>query len=219
MPSAAPAGTSAPVVSGTATRGATLTASPGAWNPAGTSYAYQWQRSTNGGSGWSNITGAGASSYTLATADAKAEVRVIVTASNAYGKAAAASAPTGAVRASPPANTTVPTVIGTAQSGAKLSATTGSWAGTGNSYAYQWQRKSGSGFVNIAGAKKQMYVAAQADQGATLRVVVTAANSDGTVTKASAATKAVASTSRAAATALKVTAKARPKKSVSKKKH
>ena len=38
--------------------GPDLTASTGTWNPAPSSYAYQWQRSTDGGNTWTNIAGA-----------------------------------------------------------------------------------------------------------------------------------------------------------------
>ena len=66
--SGAPVNTSPPVISGTPRRGQVLTVSA-AWNPAGTSYAYQWQRSTDGVT-WTTI-GANASSYTLTTRRAR----------------------------------------------------------------------------------------------------------------------------------------------------
>ena len=78
--SGAPVNTSPPVINGTPRRGQVLTVSA-AWNPAGTSYTYQWQRSTDGVT-WTTI-GANASSYTLTTAERDARVRVTVTATNA----------------------------------------------------------------------------------------------------------------------------------------
>ena len=87
-----PAATAAPTLSGTAGAGDALTASPGTWSPAASSYAYQWQLSTNGGSTWTAITGATSSSYTLPAADQGDSVRVIVTATNTYGSASADSA-------------------------------------------------------------------------------------------------------------------------------
>src|SRR5262245_15662913 len=55
--------------------------------------------------------------------------------------AALAGAASGAVSASPPANTAAPTTSGTARAGQVLSATSGSWSGTTPMiFSYQWQR-------------------------------------------------------------------------------
>ena len=72
--SGAPVATSPPVINGVLRRGQVLTIG-GAWNPAGTSYSYQWQRSTDGGITWTTI-GSDSSSYTLTAADREARVRV-----------------------------------------------------------------------------------------------------------------------------------------------
>ena len=83
-----------PVVSGTAQSGQTLSASTGSWS--GTqplSFAYQWQRC---GSGCVNV-GSNSSSYLLSSADVGSTVRVVVTASNSAGSAAATSLATGVV--------------------------------------------------------------------------------------------------------------------------
>ena len=61
--SGAPVSTTAPVITGTPARGSVLTASTGTWAPAGTTYIYQWQRSSSG-SAWTNISGATGSTYT-----------------------------------------------------------------------------------------------------------------------------------------------------------
>ena len=73
-----------PVISGTPRRGQVLTVTS-VWSPTGTSYAYQWQRSTDGVT-WTNI-GTSAASYTLTTAERGARIRVTVTATNAFGQA------------------------------------------------------------------------------------------------------------------------------------
>ena len=83
-----------PVISGTPRRGQVLTVTS-VWSPTGTSYAYQWQRSTDGVT-WTNI-GTNAASYTLTTAERGARVRVTVTATNAFGQASATSDPVGPV--------------------------------------------------------------------------------------------------------------------------
>ena len=93
--------------------------------------------------------------------------------------------------ASPPVNSSLPTITGTAQEGQTLTASNGSWAGvTPISYAYQWQRcnSSGSSCGSIAKATSQNYVASHGDVGRTIRVQVTATNADGTSQALSAAT-------------------------------
>lgn len=72
--STAPAATTAPQVTGTARVGGTLTASPGAWDVAGTSYAYQWLRDG------AAIAGATAATYRVVPADAGTALSVRVTA-------------------------------------------------------------------------------------------------------------------------------------------
>jgi hypothetical protein len=93
----APSNTTAPTVSGTAQQGQTLSASAGTWS--GTtpmSYAYQWQRCTSSTS-CSSISGATATSYTLASADVNYTVRARVIASNTHGSATAYSTRTATV--------------------------------------------------------------------------------------------------------------------------
>jgi hypothetical protein len=93
---AAPAGTAAPSVSGTASVGQTLTAEPGSWTGAPT-LAYQWQRCDQTGANCVDIAGATAQTYVVADADRGSTVRVAVTATNAAGSATAFSAPTPVV--------------------------------------------------------------------------------------------------------------------------
>jgi hypothetical protein len=186
--SAAPYNVSVPVITGTPGRGALLQASVGTWSPAPTSYGYQWQKLPSGSSTWVTVSGATTSSYTPALADENAKLRVQVTGTNAYGQLAALSAATAAVKASPPANTVAPKLTGTVRLGHPLSASPGAWSGTGNAYAYQWQRSTTSAWSNISGATGSTYIPANGDAGASLRVVVTASNPDGAVSVASAAT-------------------------------
>ena len=98
---ATPSSVSSPVISGTAKVGQTLSASTGTWTPSEPavpvykiSYGYRWQLCAPR---CSNIAGATASSLTLTAADAGKRVRVLVTASNAYGSGLAASSEVGAV--------------------------------------------------------------------------------------------------------------------------
>ncbi|MFN8222138.1 MAG: hypothetical protein U0R50_02695 [Gaiellales bacterium] len=90
-----------------------------------------------------------------------------------------------------PANTVLPAISGTAQVGSTLSLTDGTWTGTAPiTYAYQWQR-CGTSCAAIAGATAKTYAAVAADQGQTLRAVVTASNAAGSTAATSAATAAV----------------------------
>jgi hypothetical protein len=77
--------------------------------------------------------------------------------------------------------------------GQRLTANPGRWSPRAVSYTYQWQRstRGGSGWVKIAGATASIYTARSADVRARLRVVVTARNSSGLTTAASAATRTV----------------------------
>jgi hypothetical protein len=103
----APVNTVAPVVSGTATNGQTLSSTTGTWvgSPA-PSYTYQWQR------GGSNIGGATSSTYLLTNSDVGSTIRCVVTATNAVAAVSANSNSTAAVAAIVPGAP----VIGTATS-------------------------------------------------------------------------------------------------------
>jgi hypothetical protein len=76
-----------------------------------------------------------------------------------------------------PVNTTAPSIVGTATTGSTLTCTTGTWTGVPSpTYSYRWQRNG----ANITGAIAAAYVLQVADEGQTIRCVVTAANSQGT---------------------------------------
>ena len=95
--------------------------------------------------------------------------------------AAAAMAATNRSSAAP-SNTQPPVVSGTPEVGKKLTTTNGTWSGTTPlSFSYQWRRcdKTGGSCANISGATDNTYKLQGADGGHTLRVVVTAKNSDG----------------------------------------
>ena len=94
-----PSNTAVPVITGTATEGDTLTTSTGTWTGSPTSYSYQWQTSSTGTGGWSNISGATSSSYTIQSGDVGNYLSVAVTATNTNGSTTADSASTSQVRA------------------------------------------------------------------------------------------------------------------------
>jgi hypothetical protein len=208
-----PALVSAPTVSGTARDGSTLTADHGTWS--GTppiSYAYRWQRCDAGGGSCTDIAGATDSTYALTAEDVDHVVRVQVTATNAGGSATASSAPTPRVAARPPANTSPPSVSGTARDGATVTADRGTWSGTPPlTYAYQWQRcdASGEACTEIPAATGSTYELTSADVGRTVRVVVTATNAAGSASAPSAPTATVAASQPANTTAPGITGLAR----------
>jgi hypothetical protein len=69
-----------------------------------------------------------------------------------------------------PVNTAPPTISGTAAVGQTLTASPGTWNIDGLTFAYQWQKNG----ADIAGATGATYQVANADQGASITVVVTA---------------------------------------------
>lgn len=208
----APVNLTPPSISGTTQVGSSLTAAVGRWDGNGLKYGYQWMRCDSGGASCSAIGGATSSTTSLSSADLSATLRVVVTATNRNGSAAATSAATAAIASAPavqpplpplppppptitsPSVTSPPTITGTSQQGQTLTASTGSWNGTlPMTYSYQWQRcdSAGASCASVAGAIAGSYLLASADVGATIRVSLTATNAAGSATASSSATNAV----------------------------
>src|SRR2546423_8311470 len=139
---AAPSTTSLPSISGSARDGSTLRAFQGTWTGHPSSFTYQWVRCDTAGGSCTPVAGANSERYTVATADVDHRLRVTVTASNADGSGNATSRATEAVKASggAPKNTAAPTISGTQQEGATLTANKGNWSGATATFTYQWQR-------------------------------------------------------------------------------
>jgi hypothetical protein len=187
----APTNISLPATAGIAQAGQFLTASLGAWSNAPGGFAYQWQRCDATGAACTDRAGATAQSYPVASEDVGLTLRVAVRASNKYGSRTAFSLPTPIVSvAGAPINTQLPTISGTATVGQTLTGAPGSWSGSPTAFAYQWQRCSnqGTGCAAIAGATTESYTVASVDAGSTLRLVVTATNTAGSASAASAPT-------------------------------
>jgi hypothetical protein len=92
-----PATSSAPAITGVARTGETLTTSNGTWTGTPTSYAYQWQRSSSSGVGYSNIASAANNTYVLTDADIGKYIRVSVVATNSVGSTSVSSLATSIV--------------------------------------------------------------------------------------------------------------------------
>jgi hypothetical protein len=181
---AAPSNTTLPSISGSARDGSNLTASHGGWTGSPTSYAYAWLRCDSQGGNCATIGGATSRIYTVQTADVGSHLRVRVTATNGSGSGDATSRPTDVVKptGSAPKNTSPPTISGNPLEGATLTVGPGSWSGTPSPhFTYQWQRciGTGGGCSDIPGATGTTYVAGSADVAHTLRVNVTASNTNG----------------------------------------
>jgi hypothetical protein len=113
-----PANTVAPVVSGTATVGQTLSTTNGTWSGIPTpTFTYQWQRVTT------NISGATSSTYVLVAADVGSTIRCVVTATNTVGSTSANSNSTAAVAATVPGAPTIGTATATGSSTATVAYT------------------------------------------------------------------------------------------------
>ena len=153
---------------------------------------YQWQRNT--GSGFVNV-GTDQATYTLGDADVGGTVRVITSYTDQHGTAESkTSAATGVVANVNDAPTGTVTITGTVTEDQVLTANTATLAdadGLGTLH-YQWQRNSGSGFVNV-GTDQTTYTLGDADVGGTIRVITSYTDQRGAAeSKTSAATAAVA---------------------------
>jgi hypothetical protein len=191
----APSNITTPSVSGTAQDGQILSANQGTWwGSTPLSYTYQWQRCDATGANCQNISGATGPAYLVTSPDVGMTVLVVVTAQNSAGSAIASSAPTVVIQPASAMNTDMPSISGTAQVGWTLTASSGSWSGTPPIfYTYQWQDcdSTGANCQNISGATSASYTAAASDAGSTLAVEVTASNSAGQQSAASAPTQVV----------------------------
>lgn len=144
--------------------------------PAGTSYAYQWQRYT-AASGWRNIAGATTAGYQPVGGDAGKQIRVIVTVSAPrYTSISRTSA--GAVVQTGDAltPTSSPLIFGTPRVASSPIVKTGTWSAPGATFSYQWQSASAAigPFTAIAGATSGTFKIPEALYGQYLRVAVTA---------------------------------------------
>ena len=178
---AVPVNTVLPAITGTASVGNTLTASNGIWTDADgdiPTYSYQWKRGvTNVGTG---------NSYNLTTADAHANITVVVTADDDNGGTPSATSAITTVDNAVPVNTVLPAITGTASVGNSLTASAGTWTdadGDTPTYSYQWKR----GVTNVGTGNN--YNLTTADAHASITVVVTANDGNGgTPTETSTAT-------------------------------
>ncbi|MEU4419060.1 SdrD B-like domain-containing protein [Actinoplanes sp. NPDC024001] len=125
----------APSISGTVAVGSTVKAAPGTWNPAATSYRYQW--AANGVA----IRGATGAALLIPASVVGKRLSVKVTAARSgYTAASATSAATAFVaKGKAPAATTKPKITGTAKVGKKVKVSVGAWSPKADAYRYEWR--------------------------------------------------------------------------------
>jgi hypothetical protein len=190
-----PANTGPPSISGTASVGDQLTADPGTWSgsPPPT-FTYAWKACQDAAATNCHTVQAASTNthYTPSAADAGLFVQVVVTAHNGAGPDASASATTAATVTQAPGNTDPPSISGTAQQGVALSGSAGTWTGVPTpTLSYQWEDCNGQGNncqAVASGGQSLGYTATVADIGSTLELFVTATNTAGQLTVASAPT-------------------------------
>ena len=115
-----------PVISGAPQSGSVLAVSPGTWKPTASSYAYAWQYSADGQTGWVSIPAARSASFAVDSTYAGTYLRVRVMATNGAGTTTATSSVVGPVTVAVPVNTVRPTIAGVARVGLRLTASRGS---------------------------------------------------------------------------------------------
>ena len=158
--------------------GATLSLTNGIWSgtPLVTSYSYQWQRSLDGGTTWSNLVGQTGSTYKVVASDYAFRLRARVTATNLNGSTSANTASSSAVAEA--YNVQIPIVRGTLVVGQLLEVTDGVWSSDYPlTFRYQWKR----GGNDISGATSPSYTLTDSDVNAAITVSVIAYSSLGSV--------------------------------------
>jgi hypothetical protein len=186
-----PAATVAPVVSGSAGVGKSLSTTSGTWNTS-VSFTYQWLRCAADGSGCAAIPAATADTYPIVDADANHRLKAVVSGTNAAGTTSATSAATAVIVAVPRA-TRAPRISGMAKAGKVLKGIPGTWSGQPRTYKYAWLRCSahGSRCAPIKKATHATYRLTRKDAGHRLRLRVTAVNVAGQKTATSSPSKLV----------------------------
>jgi len=163
--------------------------------------SWQWQRSSDGGATWVDISGATSSSYTLGDGDAGKLVRTKGSYTDGQGTAETvySAASTAVINVNDAPVGFGVTISGSATEDATLTASasvTSDADGLPNpqSFTYQWQSSSnGNTWTNIAGATAASFTPGDAQVGEQLRVVTSYTDGQGTVeTTTSAATAAIA---------------------------
>jgi uncharacterized repeat protein (TIGR02543 family) len=144
--------------------------------------SYAWERSDSAGGTFAAISGATASTYTLAAADLEQYLRVTVSRANNSGTVSSAATAQIHPRPSLEGTVAIPGTAAAAQVGMVLTVDVEELEGSG-AISYEWQQgDSADGtFVAISGATAATYTLAAADLGKYVRVRVSRVNNSGEV--------------------------------------
>jgi len=146
---AGPTLATAPTISGSATQGATLTATAGSWRGTGTlRYAYRWHRCDPLGARCLLLAGANAPRHKLTGADVGHTLAVDVRATDSSGATNGYSGLIGPIAGRKPQLVSVvqPGVTGTTTAvGGSVKVDNGKWTPAPKSFAYQWIRCNANG--------------------------------------------------------------------------
>ncbi|MEU4386050.1 hypothetical protein [Promicromonospora sp. NPDC023805] len=148
-------------ITGTAKVGSTLTAVPGTWSPAPTSYRYVWKVDDVA------VPDATSSTFTVPASAAGKTVTVTVTGLKQYYESSATSAPTAAV-APGTFVAPLPAVTGTAKVGMTLTVNRGTWSPVPSAVQYVWKADG----VTIATQATSAFVVPASASGKRLTVTV-----------------------------------------------
>jgi uncharacterized protein YukE len=181
-----------PLIAGAVQQGRTVQVDNGAWSRSPTSFAYTWSRCNKNARICTSITGATAATYLVTADDVGHALVVLVTASSGGATAAAISAAaigvaggtgtTTTTSTSGLRNTVAPSAIGSAVAGSKLTATPGTWSGSGTiGYTYRWYRcdAAGAHCSSIHAAIAGTYKLVAQDVSHTMGLTVTAKDTAG----------------------------------------
>ncbi|RDI73804.1 hypothetical protein Gocc_2368 [Gaiella occulta] len=184
---AAPQNTAEPTISGTPEIGMTLTGNRGSWSGDPITYAYAWLRCDSAVASCTPVANATGTGYQLTSSDAGWRMVFRVTATNVDGSTTKASNATAVVGSTgAPVATKDPSVSGTPAVEQRLTADPGTWTGQQPiTFTFRWLRCDGNGnnCVEISGATDDQYVVKSSDLGRTLRVRISARNSQGEIAK------------------------------------
>lgn len=177
---ATPVATKQPPQSGDPIVGQGLKVEAATWSATPAALTYKWLRCNANGRLCTVEPEPTTDTYSLAADDVGHVVIAAVTA----GKQTVLSLSAGVVRAAPgPVASGRPAVAGTLQQGSRLTASAGTWSGSGTiTYAYQWYRcdANGAHCGSIHGSTKGTYTLVAADVGKTIGLTVRATDSTGT---------------------------------------
>lgn len=156
--------TPVPVLDGTGRVGTTYSVTTGNWGSTPDDFDYQWYK--NGVA----IVGATSATYALTASHLSASISVDVTANRAGFTSVTRRSAETIVLSGLFTNSVAPVITGILSVGQTLSASTGTWSPSADTYAYQWRR----GGVAIVGANQSTYSVNSTDVGKSITVTVTA---------------------------------------------